>query len=141
MSARATAVGQAGDLMRSASITERVLWKKERRPGGRLSYALFCDYEPRQEPGRYLDGTVVPSAGRPQRQPLIAIGPPVRAVETAAAPLFSGRRVTLPTGRPPVVYTVMWPLASVMIVPTYFDTGPVVFSQPHELAPGGVPPV
>src|SRR5881394_637863 len=107
-------------------------------PRGALLDRHDCwTYEPRQEPGRYLDSTVVPSAGRPQRQPLMPIGPAVRLAETAAAPFASGISVTLPAGRPPVVETVTWPLASVLTLPTYLELAP---SQPHMLAAGGVPP-
>src|SRR6185295_15281024 len=112
--------------------------KKKRHPEGCLSVAaLRDDYEPRQEPGRYFAEMVVPSALRPQRQPLIAIGPPVRLFAFGTAVPVSGTSVTLPTGRPPPVVAVTLPLSSVTRLATYFDVAP---SQPQFMAPGGVPP-
>src|SRR6185436_6739882 len=113
--------------------------KKKGAPKGALLLAIFCDYEPRQEPGRYLEGTVVPSVGRPQRHWLIAIGPALRLAATATVvELTIGTSVTAPAGRPPPVVTETLPLSSVATLATYFD---VWVSQPQLPAPGGVPPV
>src|SRR5258706_15170235 len=93
---------------------------------------MLCDYEPRQEPGRYLDRTVVPSAGRPQRQPFTAIGPADRFAATAGTPPTSGTRVTLPAGKPPPLVATTMPFASAVRPPTDFDGAP---SQPPPTPP------
>src|SRR5258706_4905600 len=93
---------------------------------------MLCDYEPRQEPGRYLDRTVVPSAGRPQRQPFTAIGPADRFAATAGTPPTSGTRVTLPAGKPPPVVATTLPFASVVRPPAEVHTP--AFQSPSPLA-------
>src|SRR5215831_12784771 len=98
---------------------------------------MLRDYTPRQEPGRYFAEMFVPSALRPQRQPVSAIGPELRLAATAGAAPTIGTSVMLPAGSPPVVVTVTLPLSSVTTLLTYFEFPP---SQPKLLAPGGVPP-
>src|SRR6266704_4777724 len=111
--------------------------QKKRYPEGYLFPQTGCG-QPRQEPGRYFEGTFVPSTVALQRQPYSVTVPAL--VPMAAVPAAdSGSSVTtFPSRVPPTpcVVTVTRPFALVLMVFTYF-VPPVavdVISQPHPSA-------
>src|SRR6266567_2121845 len=117
--------------------TGSLISPKKRYPEGYLFPQTGCG-QPRQEPGRYFEGTFVPSTVAPQRQPYSVTVPAL--VPMAAVPAAdSGSSVTtFPSRVPPkpCVVTVTRPFALVLMVFTYF-VPPVavdVISQPHPSA-------
>src|SRR6266567_3765655 len=118
--------------------TGSLISPKKRYPEGYLFPQTGCG-QPRQEPGRYFEGTFVPSTVAPQRQPYSVTVPalvPIAAVPAAD----SGSSVTtfpsIAVLLKPRVVTETRPSWLVVMVDTYFvPPVPVdVISQPHPLA-------
>src|SRR5919106_3808144 len=110
-------------------------WKRARSRASSVAapmLAILSAYQERQEPGRYFDAMLVPSATAPQRQPNKPF--PVLPMSAGVSAAARGVNVTTWPVRPVIFCTVAVSMPSALLVMllTYFDVPAA--SQPQLLA-------